>query len=69
MMDLSDGLLKDGRRMAIASGVAIDFDTRSLEADALRLSRAAARLGRDARYLYPNTDPGRQAQPEGRFKR
>ncbi|GAA3322938.1 thiamine-monophosphate kinase [Paeniglutamicibacter sulfureus] len=48
MMDLSDGLLKDGRRMAIASGVAIDFDTRSLEADALRLSRAAARLGREA---------------------
>lgn len=47
MMDLSDGLLKDGRRMATASGVVIDFDTRTLEADVLRLSNAAARLGMD----------------------
>jgi thiamine-monophosphate kinase len=47
MMDLSDGLLKDGRRMAIASAVVIDFDTLSLEADALILSHAAARLHRD----------------------
>lgn len=44
MMDLSDGLLKDGRRMATASGVVIDFDARALLADAQRLSSAAARL-------------------------
>ncbi|WP_411732345.1 thiamine-phosphate kinase [Paeniglutamicibacter sp.] len=47
MMDLSDGLLKDGRRMAISSGVVIDFDSRTMEADAQRLSPAAARLRKD----------------------
>ncbi|MFL4474833.1 thiamine-phosphate kinase [Paeniglutamicibacter sp. MACA_103] len=47
MMDLSDGLLKDGRRMATASGVVIDFDSRTLKVDAQRLCSAAARLRTD----------------------
>jgi thiamine-monophosphate kinase len=49
MMDLSDGLLKDGRRMAIASGVAIDFDSRLLADDLSRVEKTARRLGADPR--------------------
>lgn len=44
MMDLSDGLLKDGRRMAIASGVDIDFNTQAMGQDLQRLAPAAERL-------------------------
>nr|WP_245348106.1 thiamine-phosphate kinase [Paeniglutamicibacter psychrophenolicus] len=47
MMDLSDGLLKDGRRMAIASGVDIDFDTQEMGQDLERLAPAAERLQRN----------------------
>ncbi|QXQ08961.1 thiamine-phosphate kinase [Paeniglutamicibacter sp. Y32M11] len=44
MMDLSDGLLKDAQRMAIASGVAFDLDTAKLTLDLERLKRASERL-------------------------
>ena len=37
MMDLSDGLLKDGQRMAIASGVNLDFERDALLKDIERL--------------------------------
>ncbi|MDO5745702.1 MAG: thiamine-phosphate kinase [Micrococcaceae bacterium] len=47
MMDLSDGLLKDGRRLAMASGVDIDFQVSTLARDLQRLSPAAQRLGTD----------------------
>lgn len=47
MMDLSDGLLKDGRRLAMASGVDIDFQASTLARDLQRLSPAAQRLGTD----------------------
>lgn len=47
MMDLSDGLLKDAQRMAVASGVSIDFHANAFREDAQKLSRAAAHLQQD----------------------
>ncbi|GAA5226924.1 thiamine-phosphate kinase [Paeniglutamicibacter antarcticus] len=47
MMDLSDGLLKDGLRMAVASGVGINFQTNTLADDLQKLLSAAQRLGID----------------------
>ncbi|KAA0975314.1 thiamine-phosphate kinase [Paeniglutamicibacter gangotriensis] len=47
MMDLSDGLLKDGLRMASASRVYLDFGSSALAEDARLLSHAAARLQKD----------------------
>jgi len=50
MMDVSDGLLRDGRRLARASGVTLDLDD-PLDAfadDAARLADAARVVGADA---------------------
>ena len=41
MMDLSDGPATDGARMAIASGLIIEFDRARLEAEARKLAPAA----------------------------
>lgn len=48
MMDLSDGLVRDGTRLAQASGVLLDLDREALAADAAALDPAAAQLGADA---------------------
>ncbi len=47
MMDVSDGLLRDGVRLAEASGVALDLDPIALKALATPLEAASALLGRD----------------------
>jgi thiamine-monophosphate kinase len=47
MMDLSDGLLKDGRRLAIASAVSLDFERDALIKDAEKLELLATKLGKD----------------------
>ncbi|GAA5196089.1 thiamine-phosphate kinase [Arthrobacter gyeryongensis] len=47
MMDVSDGLLRDGARLAEASGVALDFDPIALKALATPLEAASAPLGHD----------------------
>ncbi|WP_307583539.1 thiamine-phosphate kinase [Paeniglutamicibacter psychrophenolicus] len=47
MMDLSDGLLKDGRRMAVASNVKIEIDSASLRSYAAPLQTAAQVLSGD----------------------
>ncbi|WGM18900.1 thiamine-phosphate kinase [Paenarthrobacter sp. OM7] len=47
MMDISDGLLRDGSRLAAASNVALDFDPVALKTQALPLEPAAVLLGRD----------------------
>ncbi len=47
MMDLSDGLLKDGRRMAVASNVKIEFDSASLRNYAAGMQAAAKALSCD----------------------
>ena len=48
MMDISDGLLRDGGRLAAASDVILDFDAVALKAHALPLEPAAALLGVDS---------------------
>ncbi len=48
MLDISDGLLRDGNRLAAASGVVLDFDPTALKAYAVPLEPAAALLGVDA---------------------
>lgn len=45
MMDLSDGLVRDGGRIARASGVVLDVDPTALEGDVEALLSAAALLG------------------------
>ncbi|UFU07830.1 thiamine-phosphate kinase [Ruania halotolerans] len=47
LMDVSDGLLRDGARMAHACGVQIDLSTQSLRADAEALSGLAQMCGDD----------------------
>ena len=47
MMDLSDGLVRDGGRMAAASQVAVDLDEQALAPDAHALAPLAAELGAD----------------------
>ncbi len=47
MMDVSDGLLRDGARLAEASGVALDLDPIALKALATPLEAASAPLGQD----------------------
>ena len=49
MLDVSDGLLRDARRLATASGVAVDLDTPALAFgdDLAALAPAAVRLGVD----------------------
>lgn len=47
MMDISDGLMRDGGRLAAASGVVLDFDPVELKARAVPLEPAAALLGQD----------------------
>lgn len=47
MMDVSDGLLRDGARLAEASGVALDLDPIALKALATTLEAASALLGCD----------------------
>ncbi|MGL3806066.1 thiamine-phosphate kinase [Paeniglutamicibacter sp. R2-26] len=47
MMDLSDGLLKDGQRMATASGVHVYIEQAALRADIDRLRPIALKLGCD----------------------
>ncbi|MBB6404131.1 thiamine-phosphate kinase [Arthrobacter sp. AZCC_0090] len=47
MMDVSDGLLRDGARLAEASGVALDLDPIALKALATPLEAASAPLGCD----------------------
>lgn len=60
MMDISDGLVVDARRMAEASGVAIDISRYGLQHDASELSEAAAALGADPYdwILYGAEDHG-----------
>lgn len=48
MMDLSDGLVRDGSRLAAASGVLLDLDASVLADDVGDLAPAAAALGADA---------------------
>ncbi|MFJ5958523.1 thiamine-phosphate kinase [Paenarthrobacter sp. NPDC092416] len=48
LMDISDGLLRDAGRLAVASNVVLDFDPVALAQYALALEPAAAELGRDA---------------------
>ncbi|MEV7637982.1 thiamine-phosphate kinase [Pseudarthrobacter enclensis] len=48
MLDVSDGLLRDGRRMALASGVAMDLDRDRLGPLAAGVEPAARLLGRNA---------------------
>lgn len=43
MLDVSDGLLRDGGRIARASGVVIDLDPATLKADIAELSEAVGR--------------------------
>ena len=47
MLDLSDGLGRDGGRLAAASGVDIELDRAALAFDAVRLAPLAAELGQD----------------------
>ncbi|QGH68998.1 thiamine-phosphate kinase [Pseudactinotalea sp. HY158] len=47
MMDVSDGLLKDGARLALASGVTLALDSAALAADLADLAPAGALLGVD----------------------
>lgn len=47
MMDLSDGLVRDGGRLARASGVTIDLDRGALASDVAQLAGLAAELGAD----------------------
>lgn len=47
MMDLSDGLIRDGGRLAAASQVAIDLDEQALAPDVRALAPLAAELGAD----------------------
>ena len=46
-MDLSDGLLKDGHRMAVASNVTMDLDQEALLPDIRHLRSLADTLGQD----------------------
>ncbi|GAA1340953.1 thiamine-phosphate kinase [Arthrobacter roseus] len=48
MMDISDGLVRDGRRLAEASGVSIDYEDAALRGFANELSEASAHLGVNA---------------------
>lgn len=48
MLDVSDGLLIDGGRIAKASNVVVEIDSSLLEADCAALSGAAAVCGHDA---------------------
>jgi thiamine-monophosphate kinase len=48
MLDISDGLLRDGARLATASGAVLDFDPIALKKYAAVLEPAAALLGADA---------------------
>lgn len=52
MIDVSDGLLLDAERLAVASGVVIDVDpvARSFGAELALLSPVAARTGHDAEH-------------------
>lgn len=47
MMDISDGLVRDGTRLAIASGVVLDLDPAGLKLLAVPLQAAAGLLGAD----------------------
>ncbi|MGP9680995.1 MULTISPECIES: thiamine-phosphate kinase [unclassified Brachybacterium] len=47
MMDLSDGLVRDGTRIARASGVLLDLDSDALAPDVSQLADLAAELGED----------------------
>ncbi|GAA1317519.1 MAG: thiamine-phosphate kinase [Brachybacterium tyrofermentans] len=47
MMDLSDGLVRDGTRIARASGVLLDLDADALAPDVSQLADLAAELGED----------------------
>src|SRR5699024_11366022 len=47
MMDISDGLLKDARRLARASGVTLDLQSDSFTADVEALEPALTALGRE----------------------
>jgi thiamine-monophosphate kinase len=47
MMDVSDGLVRDGRRIASASGVVLELDRAALARDAERVATAAQMLGVD----------------------
>jgi thiamine-monophosphate kinase len=47
MMDLSDGLVRDGGRLAAASGVRIDLDPAALAPDVAALAPLAAEIGED----------------------
>ncbi len=49
MLDVSDGLVRDGRRLAVASHVAVDLDPEELARLASVLQPAAELLGADAR--------------------
>ncbi|MFE4197726.1 thiamine-phosphate kinase [Paenarthrobacter sp. NPDC056912] len=48
MLDVSDGLLRDGGRLAAASNVVLDFDPVALKIHSLPLEPAAALLGEEA---------------------
>ena len=48
MMDLSDGLGRDGARLAAASGAALALESAGLAADALALDQVASDLGVEA---------------------
>jgi len=47
MMDLSDGLVRDGGRLAAASDVGVDLDRAALAPDVAALAPLAAELGED----------------------
>lgn len=47
MLDISDGLVRDGRRLATASGVTIDLERDVLAHDVAQLADAGAALGAD----------------------
>lgn len=55
LIDVSDGLLRDAGRVALASGAVVDLESGALEADRAALAPLAARLGAGGSAVDPMT--------------